>query len=421
MSTINERSFNHYISKILKQVHPDKHITKAAKDTVDGAIRLLATKLASTAHRVAISAGVCTISAREVQTSVRLLLVDQLNKQAVSEGTKAVTKFTNFPSEGVTTPTRREVRAGLQFSVSLVEKYLRQTGLKVGATASVYLASVLEYIAAEILELSGSQTHNDRRTNMTRRHIVLAIQQDGELETLFRTNGITILGGGIVPHLESELSKKKPKKKLKSREGPQPHRWRPGTVAKREVKKIQKSDKMLLQKAPFAREVRDIAAKFGGDLRFTQKALTVLQEYIESDMVSFFKACQKFAIHAKRETVNCSDLDLYFTLNNLVVVADDWAKQRIKKKGKPWGFTNPGIQRLARRGGVIRIAGDVYEHAKAYIDMTLAHHLENIVNFTVHNRGKTVSVKSVLNGLAVSGVHLAVTYSKIKRKKIAEN
>lgn len=79
-----------------------------------------------------------------------------------------------------------------------------------------------------------------------------------------------------------------------------PHRYRPGTVALREIRKYQKSTDLLIRRGPFARLVREIAQTFKVDLRFTLTSMLALQEATEAYLVGLFEDTNLCAIHAKR-------------------------------------------------------------------------------------------------------------------------
>jgi len=89
-----------------------------------------------------------------------------------------------------------------------------------------------------------------------------------------------------------------------------PHRYRPGTVALREIRKYQKSTELLIRKLPFQRLVREIAQDFKSDLRFQSSAIGALQEASEAYLVSLFEDTNLAAIHAKRVTIQPKDLQL---------------------------------------------------------------------------------------------------------------
>ena len=89
-----------------------------------------------------------------------------------------------------------------------------------------------------------------------------------------------------------------------------PHRYRPGTVALREIRKYQKSTELLIRKLPFQRLVREIAQDFKTDLRFQGSAILALQEATEAYLVGLFEDTNLAAIHAKRVTIQPKDVQL---------------------------------------------------------------------------------------------------------------
>jgi histone H2A len=103
----------------------------------------------------------------------------------------------------------RSSRAGLQFPVGRIHRLLRKGHYaeRVGAGAPVYLAAVLEYLSAEILELAGNAARDNKKTRIIPRHLQLAIRNDEELNRLL--SGVTISQGGVLPNIHSTLLPKK--------------------------------------------------------------------------------------------------------------------------------------------------------------------------------------------------------------------
>jgi len=115
--------------------------------------------------------------------------------------------------------------------------------------------------------------------------------------------------GGKAPR--KQLASKAAKKSTPASGGlKKPHRYKPGTVALREIRKYQKSTEMLIRKAPFQRLVREIAQDYKSDLRFQSNAVLALQEAAESYLVGLFEDTNLCAIHAKRVTIMPKDMIL---------------------------------------------------------------------------------------------------------------
>ncbi|KAK2717236.1 hypothetical protein QYM36_007379 [Artemia franciscana] len=144
--------------------------------------------------------------------------------------------------------------AGLQFPVGRIHRLLRKGNYaeRVGAGAPVYLAAVMEYLAAEVLELAGNAARDNKKTRIIPRHLQLAIRNDEELNKLL--SGVTIAQGG--------------------------------------------------------RLVREIAQDFKTDLRFQSSAVMALQEASEAYLVGLFEDTNLCAIHAKRVTIMPKDIQL---------------------------------------------------------------------------------------------------------------
>lgn len=89
-----------------------------------------------------------------------------------------------------------------------------------------------------------------------------------------------------------------------------PHRYRPGTVALREIRRYQKSTELLLRKQPFQRLVREVAQEIDAKMRFQSHAIIALQEACEAMLVRLFEDSYLCAIHAKRVTLMPRDMAL---------------------------------------------------------------------------------------------------------------
>ncbi|CAJ1955762.1 unnamed protein product [Sphenostylis stenocarpa] len=109
----------------------------------------------------------------------------------------------------------KSVKAGLQFPVGRIGRYLKKGryAQRVGTGAPVYLAAVLEYLAAEVLELAGNAARDNKKNRIIPRHLLLAVRNDEELGKLL--SGVTIAQGGVLPNINPILLPKKTEKASK--------------------------------------------------------------------------------------------------------------------------------------------------------------------------------------------------------------
>lgn len=386
----HSKEFYIYIYRVLKQVHPDTGFTKIAITQINKILSILAEEFARVAQSAVTRANKHTCTSRDVQYAARTILPGEVAKHAVSEGTKAVTKYNNANGFNKS----RSARAGLQFPVALAEKYLRSKGastIRIGAGAPVYLAAILEYLCAEVLELAGNCARDNKRVNIAIRHVYLAVAQDEELNILFEHFKIMLDKGGVLPNIRKELVPARDengKKKNKHRKAhhddgvKRPHRFLPGTVALREIRALQRTGELMMQRLPFSRLVRHIAQDFRDDLRFSKGSILILQGFVEIMIVKMFTLAQELALHAKREGIMAADFEM---ANRLT-----WEMQKFMHDARA-EIAAPALKRLARRGGVKRISGLVFDTARVAIDSMITEVIKHAELITTHNQVKTVS------------------------------
>ncbi|KAJ0974625.1 hypothetical protein J5N97_016590 [Dioscorea zingiberensis] len=106
-------------------------------------------------------------------------------------------------------PVSKSVKAGLTFPVGRIARFLKKGryAQRVGVGAPIYLSAVLEYLAAEVLELAGNAARDNKKTRIIPRHVMMAVRKDDELGNLFK--GVTIANGGVLPSINQVLLPKK--------------------------------------------------------------------------------------------------------------------------------------------------------------------------------------------------------------------
>ncbi|CAJ1054304.1 histone H2A-like [Xyrichtys novacula] len=213
----------------------------------------------------------------------------------------------------------RSSRAGLQFPVGRVHRHLRKGNYaqRVGAGAPVYMAAVLEYLTAEILELAGNAARDNKKTRIIPRHLQLAVRNDEELNKLL--GGVTIAQGGVLPNIQAVLLPKKTEKAAKSN---------------------------------FVEQTINMSGRGKGG-----------------------KGLGKGGAKRHRKVL----------------------RDNIQ------GITKPAIRRLARRGGVKRISGLIYEETRGVLKVFLENVIRDAVTYTEHAKRKTVTAMDVVYALKRQG------------------
>lgn len=153
----------------------------------------------SSAQQASGSSGSHAVSAEHEKEVMEILRA----QQALIDDKKS--KETKTKSKQKGGHSNRSQKAGLIFPVGLIDRKLKELGVakRVGSGAPVFLAGVLEYLTAEVLELAGNTTSETKKTRILPRHIQLAIHKDEELEKYL--GNTTIAQGGVLPSIPSVL------------------------------------------------------------------------------------------------------------------------------------------------------------------------------------------------------------------------
>ena len=327
------RFFETYNTKLLKQVSDTNGITTNTKQQLNSAICLISKILSSKIIFLTEVAKKKTMSEKEVKNALKIVFTGELAKNAIIAGQKAVDKTENN-GLGNTKGSSRQEKAGIIFPPAILEKFLRNFGYSkfmLTSQSPVYLAAAIEYLTAEILENASSYAKDNKRVRISIRDLEMGVRNDKELNDFFIKNNITFLGGGVLPFIHSSLLAKKNRMKrvnikkfngvssntdseqLIDLIGKKKHRFRPGTVSIREIRRFQKmSNCLTFAKFPFEKLVRQVVAEHNTNentMKISKDVFIVLQYFIEQQIVSILHNANFAAIHAGRVKLIPVDID----------------------------------------------------------------------------------------------------------------
>ena len=312
--------FETYISKVLKQISPSNGITNNAKQQLNSILCHIMKHISMLTVKLTMAGKKKTISLKEVENSLILVLSGKLLENSLKEGRKSCDNISNNEKN---INSSRQNKAGIIFPPSLVEKFLRDFGssnIMIGSLSPIFLASVLEYICFEILDLSVNYCKENKHIRITIRDFELSVRNDVELNNLFVKLNMSFLGGGVLPYIHSSLlNKTKTKiKKKKNDEKENTHRFRYGTLAIKNIKKQQKlSNCLILSKSPFEKLVRNIFKKNKIESqKFSKDVFIVLQYFMEQYIVELLRNSNFLSIHANRVKLIPYDILLYNSFIN---------------------------------------------------------------------------------------------------------
>lgn len=316
------RYFETYILKKLKNISKKNGITSNAKQQLNSIICSITQKICMLTLKLTSIANKKTVSVKEVKNAVFVMFNGDLAKNSVMEGISAVDKY-NSHDETVKGVSRHD-KASIIFPPAITDRFIRNgengyTKIMITADAPVFMASVLEYLTGEILIMACTLSNDNKRVRITIRDLELSVRNDIELNKLFIDHNLKFLGGGVVPFIHESLLVKKPRKNIRKNldETKKVHRFRPGTVALRDIRKYQKASNVLtFAKCPFERIVRSFVKEKSPGMKISKDVFSVLQHYIEQYLIDILQEANLAAIHAGRVKLMNTDLVFVLSLRN---------------------------------------------------------------------------------------------------------
>ncbi|KAF9809276.1 hypothetical protein SFRURICE_015739, partial [Spodoptera frugiperda] len=243
---------------------------------------------------------------------------------------------------------------------------------------------VLKVFLENVIRDAVTYTEHAKRKTVTAMDVVYALKRQGR--TLYARKST----GGKAPR--KQLATKAARKSAPATGGvKKPHRYRPGTVALREIRRYQKSTELLIRKLPFQRLVREIAQDFKTDLRFQSSAVMALQEASEAYLVGLFEDTNLCAIHAKRVTIMPKDIQLARR------VRGERAKNKSRSSRAGLQFPVGRIHKILRKGNYApRIGSGAPIYLAAALEYLAAEILELAAEAATDNHKARVIPRHIL-------------------------
>ncbi len=268
------KSLFYYIPKLLKNVS-SCYITRDAKRYMDQIILVITRQIIITCINLLSVTNKRVLNIRALVNASRLVLSGELLTNALEEGDTHVKLETN-----------KDVRSSLIFSPSFFRNVVQDQipqHLKISSKFPVFIASMMEYICVEILDLSSIQARKRNHVKITPRDIFLSIHYDVELLTLYKQCHIVMLGCGVVPRNDE---------------------------SDKESRCLQSSTHLLLPRASFNTMIRSIC-----DIKISKSAATFLQQYIEYFIIHLLQNTENMCKSIEKARI--TEDDLLYMYNNI--------------------------------------------------------------------------------------------------------
>ncbi|CAH2015820.1 unnamed protein product [Acanthoscelides obtectus] len=290
-----KESYAIYIYKVLKQVHPDTGISSKAMSIMNSFVNDIFERIAAEASRLAHYNKRATITSREIQTAVRLLLPGELAKHAVSEGTKAVTKYTSSngkaakkagkAQKNISKSDKKKKRRRKESYAIYIYKVLKQvhpdTGIssKAMSIMNSFVNDIFERIAAEASRLA----HYNKRATITSREIQTAVR--------------LLLPGELAKHAVSEGTKAVTKYTTAKKAG-------------KAQKNISKSDKKKKRrrKESYAIYIYKVLKQVHPDTGISSKAMSIMNSFVNDIFERIAAEASRLAHYNKRATITSREI-----------------------------------------------------------------------------------------------------------------
>jgi histone H2A len=209
-----QRSYETYITKVLKQVCPDNGIASDALSTLNNLLYFTLTQISNNVNVILRNSSRAIVSPADISTGIKLTFPDPLALGAIAAGDKAVNDHKTFVQSHGTEKVSKATRAGLILSIKRTSDamMLHLCVHKKSAAAPIRLAAALEFLLRYVLSAAKGIAQEQKVRRITPRHLYIVVENSPSLKALFAN---VIFAGGVLPHVPVDLIKKKTKRSKK--------------------------------------------------------------------------------------------------------------------------------------------------------------------------------------------------------------
>uniref|UniRef100_A0A6C0KE55 Core Histone H2A/H2B/H3 domain-containing protein n=1 Tax=viral metagenome TaxID=1070528 RepID=A0A6C0KE55_9ZZZZ len=293
------RHFEHHIRKILKEISSDRDITQIAKTQLND-LAVITCKLIKQKVLVVLQSNKKrTITNVEIEAAIHLLFTGQLEQRLIEEGKKCVQQYIDNTKTKELKGQSRNTKAEILIPPSILERMLRSDSFQMfqmGFSAPIFLAGVIEYFIAQVLQLSVLTSKTVRITVQDLEH---GIKSDREIKRYMIDQNIYLFEAGIVPFIHPgirQLTGRNDKKSVKL------------------MAKLQESNSSIFPKRFFEKLCKHFVMLLYPDIRFQKGCFVYLQDYIEKWIVGILQHTNILTLYSKKSRVTATDIEMVVSI-----------------------------------------------------------------------------------------------------------
>jgi histone H3/H4 len=316
-SVRKQHFFEHHIRKVLLEVCPERDITQQAKSQLNELLIITCKIIVRKAVNILESTKKKTITEAELEFSVRLIFSGQLAQKSIDEGKRCQQKYSSNSGAEEFKGHSRHSKADILIPPSILEKFIRTIGPghRMSQFAPVFLAGVIEYFLAQILDLANNvssldfhdkdgvpfapQAQSTSGVRMTVFDLEYGVRMDKEVNTFFSENNIHFFEVGTIPFIHPSLKDKdggNDKKSLKI------------------ITKIQENNEYIFPKSVFENKIKNNFSLIYPELRYQKDCFSVIQDYVEKSLVEVLRNANNITLHSGRNRVTVNDIEMVLSI-----------------------------------------------------------------------------------------------------------